>query len=60
MISFFSYENLTICNIKNGFLVIHKQSARSDLPPELHEQFVFRNVEELCEWIKEFYQKKPI
>lgn len=58
MIEFFSYSNLTICNIQNGFLVIQKQSSRSDLPPDIHRQFVFRNTEELCEWLKEFYKDK--
>lgn len=58
MISIISRFNLSIYTTKNGFLVIESIPLPSE--PNFHNKFVFRNVEELCEWLKEFYQKKPI
>lgn len=46
-------DPLIMYKTQNGF-ILHDQ-PQSGYPLQLDKQFVFRNVDELCEWIKKNY-----
>lgn len=55
MIGMSQNEPIAIQKVRNGY-VIHKACFSPDVTPLIPALFVFRNLDELFEWVAEFYR----